>query len=451
MTAAANVLSPVSLRFADPRMEARYRALNDGRCVQVLRIACVAGIALVMTMGILVQYVGSRELVHGADRPGVILGGSFLMLVAIAATYIPLFARHPQAFVAILGALTGAAVVVGLREMPAEFATNRGYMLIVLHTFTIHSLLRLRMPYAVAAGWACLALYVGLMFAWNVVDFTAIARQSFWLGAANVWGMWIGYQLELGARREFAASTALDRERARTEELLLNILPAPIAARLKESHEAIAEHRGAVTVLFADIVGFTPLSARRTPADLVKLLDDVFTHFDALAREHGLEKIKTIGDAYMAVAGLPEEQPDHALRAARMAVAMVEAMRGMASRHGEAIQLRVGIHSGPVVAGVIGRSKFSYDLWGDTVNTASRMESMGVPDCVQCSPATAAFLGAEFALQSRGNIEVKGKGAMETFLVSLPAAEEVAHEAQQPESQARPARSASDAPALEEE
>jgi adenylate cyclase len=198
----------------------------------------------------------------------------------------------------------------------------------------------------------------------------------------------------------------------------LSILPAPIAARLKDSRESIAEHRGAVTVLFADIVGFTPLAARRTPAELVNLLDDMFTRFDALAHELGLEKIKTIGDAYMAVAGLPHEQPDHALRAARMAVAMVRTVSEVALERGEPIQLRVGLHSGPVVAGVIGRSKFSYDLWGDTVNTASRMESMGVPGSVQCSPATAAFLGEEFNLQSRGPVDVKGKGPMETFLVA---------------------------------
>jgi class 3 adenylate cyclase len=147
------------------------------------------------------------------------------------------------------------------------------------------------------------------------------------------------------------------------------------------------------------------------------MLDDVFTRFDGLAAEHGLEKIKTIGDAYMAVAGLPHEQPDHALRAARMAVAMLRTVRDLASTRGEPLQLRVGLHTGSVVAGVIGRSKFTYDLWGDTVNTASRMESTGVPDSVQCSPTTAALLGNEFALQSRGSIDVKGKGRMETFLV----------------------------------
>src|SRR5260221_1629714 len=153
-------------------------------------------------------------------------------------------------------------------------------MLMILHTFSIYSLLRLRMLPAVLGGWSALALYVLFLLAWNVVDAVAIVRHSFWVGAANVWGMWICHQLELGARHEFAAKAALDRERARSERLLLSILPAPIAARLKDSHESIAEHTEQVTVLFADIVGFTPLSARRTPAELVNLLDDVFTRFD---------------------------------------------------------------------------------------------------------------------------------------------------------------------------
>jgi adenylate cyclase len=173
-----------------------------------------------------------------------------------------------------------------------------------------------------------------------------------------------------------------------------------------------------VTVLFADIVGFTPLSARKAPAELVALLDDVFSGFDHLAHVHGLEKIKTIGDAYMAVAGLPHPQDDHALRAAHMAVAMLETVGRLAAETGEALQVRVGLHTGPVVAGVIGRSKFSYDLWGDTVNVASRMESAGLPGAVHCTPHTAAFLHGSFDLQPRGSIEVKGKGSMETFFIA---------------------------------
>jgi len=165
-------------------------------------------------------------------------------------------------------------------------------------------------------------------------------------------------------------------------------------------------------------VGFTPLSASKTPQALVELLNRVFSEFDALADAHGLEKIKTIGDAYMAVAGLPEPWADHAPRAARMALAMLDATARVAAETGENLALRIGLHSGPVVAGVIGRRKFTYDLWGDTVNTASRMESHGVPGAIHCTEAAALLLQGAFQLQARGAMEIKGKGEMNTFLLA---------------------------------
>jgi len=230
--------------------------------------------------------------------------------------------------------------------------------------------------------------------------------------------MLICYQMDVSARREFTAMRLLDKERERSERLLLNILPAPIAERLKASEESIAEHSDGVTVLFADIVGFTPLSASKTPQALVELLNRIFSEFDALADAHGLEKIKTIGDAYIAVAGLPNPWPDHAPRAARMALAMHDAMARVAAETGEKLALRIGLNSGPVVAGVIGRRKFTYDLWGDTVNTASRMESHGVPGAIHCTEAAALLLQGAFQLQARGAMEIKGKGEMNTFLLA---------------------------------
>ena len=214
----------------------------------------------------------------------------------------------------------------------------------------------------------------------------------------------------------------LGKERERSERLLLNILPAPIAERLKTSGDSIAEHSDGVTVLFADIVGFTPLSASKTPQALVELLNRIFSEFDALADTHGLEKIKTIGDAYMAVAGLPNPWADHASRAARMALAMLDATARVAAQTGEKLALRIGLHSGPVVAGVIGRRKFTYDLWGDTVNTASRMESHSLPGAIHCTEATAMLLQGTFRLQARGAMAIKGKGEMNTFLLLNPEA-----------------------------
>lgn len=210
-----------------------------------------------------------------------------------------------------------------------------------------------------------------------------------------------------------------------TERLLLNLLPAPIAQRLKlradliatGPPEIIADKFEEVSVLFADIVQFTRFSPSMSPERLVAVLNEIFADFDNIADSWGLEKIKTIGDAYMAAAGLPVPAADHAVRAAHMALDMIESLGRFNARSGYNLQLRVGIHSGAVVAGVIGRRKFIYDLWGDTVNIASRMESHGVVDRVQVTEATRQQLGASFLLEERGLIAAKGIGDMHTWLL----------------------------------
>ena len=236
-------------------------------------------------------------------------------------------------------------------------------------------------------------------------------------------------------RATLIAEAALDREHQRSEDLLRNILPASIAARLKlqatagdplatavaaarrPGHAPIADGFTEVTVLFADIVGFTTLSARMSPARVVGLLDDLFCRFDDLAASHGLEKIKTIGDCYMIAGGLPEPRADHAEAVAAMSLEMLRVTGEFSAEVAEAIQVRIGIHTGPVVAGVIGKHKFIYDLWGDTVNTASRMESHGMPGAIQLTEAAQRRLAAGFRMTARGTIEVKGKGAMPTWFL----------------------------------
>jgi guanylate cyclase len=212
------------------------------------------------------------------------------------------------------------------------------------------------------------------------------------------------------------ARADLEQERARSEMLLLNILPEPIAARLKAGEETIADAWDSVTVLFADIVDFTPTAARLGPEGMVQVLNEVFTMLDGLAAKYHLEKIKTVGDAYMVVGGLPEARTDHLESVCRFAL---ETMEAIATRP-DGIQMRIGIETGPVVAGVIGSSKFSYDLWGDTVNTASRMESHGIPGRIQVTERVRHALDRSFDFERRGSIEVKGKGPMEThFLVGV--------------------------------
>jgi adenylate cyclase len=225
------------------------------------------------------------------------------------------------------------------------------------------------------------------------------------------------------------AEGRLAAELARSERLLLNVLPKSISVRLKDDDKAIADGFKAVTVLFADIVGFTELSQRLDPAALVNMLNRVFSAFDDLAADLGLEKIKTIGDCYMVAAGLPDQRPDHVEAAARMALGMKAALARINEETGYGLRLRIGLHTGPVVAGVIGKRKFSYDLWGDTVNTASRMESSGVAQEIQVSKQVRDQLVGKFDLVARGLIKVKGKGELETYLLrgELPAVEAAPH------------------------
>jgi adenylate cyclase len=225
--------------------------------------------------------------------------------------------------------------------------------------------------------------------------------------------VFIAYPTWLAERAEVALAT----EHARSERLLLNVLPAPIATRLKEHEAVIADRFASASVLFADIVDFTPLAQRLPPEEVVALLDGVFSRLDALVDQHGLEKIKTIGDAYMVAAGIPAPRDDHLRALARFAVAARDAFRDPLPGQ-PAIQLRIGLHSGPVVAGVIGRRRFLYDLWGDTVNTAARLESHGVPGHIHINDDTAARLAGDFELSDRGVIQIKGKGPMHTWLLA---------------------------------
>ena len=208
---------------------------------------------------------------------------------------------------------------------------------------------------------------------------------------------------------------------ARVESLLLNILPEEIAQRLQAEPQAIADHFDEASILFADVVDFTPLASRLDAREVVELLDRLFTNFDELVDRHGIEKIKTIGDCYMVAAGVPRHRADHAQALAYLALEMREcAHTCLQDGDGSDLRLRIGISSGPVVAGVIGRRRFLYDLWGDTVNMASRMESHGVPDVIQITRSTWELVRDDFVTEPRGLVEVKGKGEVETWELVAP-------------------------------
>jgi class 3 adenylate cyclase len=221
----------------------------------------------------------------------------------------------------------------------------------------------------------------------------------------------------LVAKQFFSALRALAVEKKKSENLLLNILPAPIAQELKREERTIADSFSEVTVMFADLVGFTELAAQTEPIELVEILNVIFSEFDQLTEDYGLEKIKTIGDAYMVVGGLPAAKPNHAEAIAAMALDMQARITEYCKDTGQSLSIRIGINTGPVIAGIIGTKKFIYDLWGDTVNIASRMESQGIPGCIQVTEATYQRLRKDYLFEERGPVQVKGRGEMNCYLL----------------------------------
>ena len=260
----------------------------------------------------------------------------------------------------------------------------------------------------------------------------SIDRQSYSDWQLNLYLFWFCFICDLSvflyerlqrsefhARREIEmAYQKLEAERARTERLLINILPESIAQRLKLEPHTIADQFPDATVLFADVVGFTQISSRISAAEVVVLLNRLFSMFDEIAEKHGAEKIKTIGDAYMVVAGLPIPKSDHAQAIANLALDMQQAVARFNVEQNQSFSIRIGINTGPVVAGVIGLKRFIYDLWGDTVNVASRMESHGLAGSIQVSEATYECLKEQYLFEKRGVIEVKGKGRMTAYLLT---------------------------------
>lgn len=278
-----------------------------------------------------------------------------------------------------------------------------------------HKVLRIIISVAIGSVYAILNYYVQTFPPLIMLSPIIIKILHFFASCSAIAAAcFIGYYYRTAAVR---AENALEQEYQRAEDLLHNILPETIANRLKIQPETIADGFEGTSILFADIVGFTPISAKMSPENTVKLLNEIFSDFDDLVEKHHLEKIKTIGDAYMVVAGLPEPRTDHAEAIAEMALDMMQAMAIFDVKIGNPLRIRIGISSGPAVAGVIGKKKFIYDLWGDTVNTASRMESHGIPGEIQVSPPTYELLRAKYLFEERGTIEIKGKGPMKTYLL----------------------------------
>ncbi len=247
-----------------------------------------------------------------------------------------------------------------------------------------------------------------------------IIYQNFVLISMYLLGVLGGFIIERYVRNEFINNIIINREKAKSEELLLNILPVTIADRLKAGEPTIADSFQQATILYADIVHFSSFCLDKPPSAVASMLNDLFSLFDLLVEKYCLEKIKTMGDCYIVAGGLPVQCDDHAAAVARCALDMRDTLRLYRTREGESISMRIGIHTGPVSAGIIGHKKFTYDVWGDTVNTASRLESSCQPGFIQASDAAYQALKAAFSFQERGQVRVEGLGDLRTYYLLGP-------------------------------
>jgi class 3 adenylate cyclase len=405
-------LHPVTCTFRDAKLEAEFRRQSfDSNLIQI-RIAHILGILLWVVWGLLVRGdLGPDERLDLEMRYGIFIP---IILVSLAFSFTGVYRRIWQAASAAAILATGFAWIsyVSLIDvMPIDY----GYVGVILIMTFGYTLMRLPFVLALAVSSALVVGYLVISLATNELSSANVKLPLFYLLSFFALGMVAAYLLDRSARLLFLRERELDRERGRSETLLLNVLPQAIVERLKQREEKAGETRIAdgieqATVLFIDAVGFTVEAARTPPDVLVGALDELFSCFDAIADQFGLEKIKTIGDAYLAVAGAPRPRGDHAAAAARMALAVQVALREASWPSGNPIEVRMGIASGPLVAGVIGRRKFHYDLWGDTVNLASRLESHGEPGQILASDSVADQLADDFLFSPDTIIDLKGKG-----------------------------------------
>jgi class 3 adenylate cyclase len=410
-------LDRLTLRFADASLEADFRAARFDDVIGSVRIAFLLAMAAWVIWGlILAQYTDEGSEPANIVRYGVMIP---VLLIGLFVTLLPVAHRLWEAEVVavnLFAAVVWTAHVSALEGVPFDLGYI-GVVFILAFSFTLN---RLRFVTLAGAGAAMIVLY----FAVVLVSGGAEVRQSllafFALTSFYVLGLIASYTLERFTRLLFLRERQLDHERRRSEALLLNILPEAIAERLKERAEvgtgglvaghALADGHPEVAVVFADLAGFTEQAGRTAPEPLVATLDDLFSEMDGLADRYGLEKIKTVGDAYMAVAGVPVDVVDPAVRAVDMALDLVAALEGRRWPTGDVVQVRVGIALGPVVAGVIGRRKFAYDVWGDTVNLASRLQSASRPGGVLVAASVAERTGDRFVFGPLEEVELKGKG-----------------------------------------
>jgi adenylate cyclase len=407
------------LRFPDD-IESQFHEDYHYNTISTTRFSIVLGIVLYSVFGILDIYAApiSKNAFWFIRYAIVVPFSVFLLIISHSQRY----QKYLQFLVCIGVALAGWGVIAGITiAREAEFASRFYFSGLLLVSMWAYGLSRLTFRYAVLAN---LIILVGYEYTNIVIQqkletetgtLIFILHNFFFLGA-NVIGMFTSYYLERYSRQDFLQKYTIQAQRDQADRLLYNVLPESIAERLKQNSETIAEEFSSASVLFADIVNFTPISARFGAYEVVDMLNDLFSRFDELVDKYGVEKIQVAGDAYMVAAGVPTPRPDHATVLAQLALDMlkyVEMEQFLGGKH--PIEIRIGLNSGSLIAGVIGRKKYYYALWGDMVNIASRMQSHGVSGKIQITRATYELVKDDFECQYIGKIDVKGKGKMEAW------------------------------------
>ena len=404
-------LRRLRLRFSDPYLESAFRADQFRHNLGNIRFGFLAGIAVWIAWGLLLNphmLALSDRRVDALMRFGVFIP---MLVVGFALTFTPFFERTWE-WIAVVIAVATLLVWVfyasQVQTLPAEY----GYVGVILITAFTYTLLRLRFVFVVLITVIGIAAYLPYALTADYIAPVSVVLAMLYLVSFGMLGGLAAYRMERFTRQLYLRERQLDQERARSDGLLLNILPQAIVEQLKTSPSGrIAQAFDQVSVVFADAVGSTEQAARCTPEEFADALDELFRKLDEIADRHRLEKIKTIGDAYMAVAGAPVPFADHAEAAVAMALDIRAEAGQIRWPSGDPLEVRVGVASGPAVAGVIGVRKFAYDLWGDTVNLASRLEEYAEPGRVLVSESTAGHLADRYDFAPTQIMDVKGKGA----------------------------------------
>lgn len=403
-------IRPWNLRFEDDEFETGFR--EDYRDVSALQ----ARLALILAGAL---YFGAFAWLDRWLAPQ--LADTFLSLrilvifafaLALVVSFAPVRLPVREAFMS-LAILAAAAGVLRMIAMADPVVASRYYSALLLIVMGAHSMFRLRFGTAllvsllVVLGWTVQTLWLGRLPWWDIVNTEAF------LIAAVLMGTFASYSIERFARVSWLEHRDVEEERERSERVLANVLPASVAERLKDEEGPFGEAFDEASVLFADVVNFTALSAEADPRRLIGILNRLFVGLDHIAAEHGVEKIKTSGDSWIGISGVPERVNDHAARIADCALEMRD--RIAIGEEGSRLELRLGIAIGPVVAGVIGETKHYYDVWGEPVSMASRMQSHGLPGKIQVTDAFRERLEGRYAFEERGFIEVKGIGEVRVW------------------------------------